>query len=372
MDSTLDPTLMSSAETACSTVLGIQPGERLLIVTNPEEDVLAISRALYAAAAALKAEPVMMVQPVKSQIDFADPAVLAALHSRPEVFISLSKDKLGKDPQGLKTPYRSGDREFDGIFDYLLSGEKSMRAFWSPGITRDMFRRTVSIDYRRLKDECLAVKELMDEAVGARVQCAAGTDLYIGLEGRLGDPDDGDFTLPGSGGNLPAGETFISPALNSSAGTIAFRGSISLNSGDILIERSILVRAEGGFITDINGGSEARQLEETIAAGESRAMAMASEGTLPAGMGEVYRHNARNIGELGIGLNPSAAVRGNMLEDEKAYRTCHIAVGANYDDDAPALIHCDGLVVEPDITFYMPGGGEKTLMKKGELRLSNL
>ncbi len=372
MDSTLDTTLMPSAEIACTTVLGINPGERLLIVTNPDEDVLAVSRALYAAAAGLKAEPVLMVQPVKSQIDYADPAVLAALHSRPDVLVSLSKDKLGKDPQGLKNPYRAGDREFDGIFDYLLYGEKSMRAFWSPGMTRDMFRRTVNIDYGRLKAECNAVKQLMDEAVAVRVECEAGTDLYIGLEGRLGDPDDGDFTRPGSGGNLPAGETFVSPALNSSEGTIAFRGSISLNKGDILIERPITARVEGGFITHISGGAEARQLEETIAAGESRALSMAAEGTLPAGMGEIYRRNARNIGELGIGLNPSAAVRGNMLEDEKAYRTCHIAVGANYDDDAPALIHCDGLIVEPDITFYLPGGGEKILMKKGELTLSDL
>ena len=310
MDSSLDTDLISPAETACSTVLGLKPGERILIVTNPEEEVLAVSRALYAAAAAMEAQPVLLVQPVKSQIDFADPAVLAALRTEPEVFVSLSTDKLGKDPQGLRTPYRAVDREFDHIFDYLLSGTKQLRAFWSPGITREMFRRTVDIDYARLKAECRAVKDIMDRASGVRVTCAAGTDLYIGLDGRLGEPDDGDFTRPGHGGNLPAGETFASPSLGSSFGIIAYRGSISLNSGDILIEHPVIARVAGGFVTEISGGPEAARLVETIRTAEEQADTLAAEGRLPEGMGGVYRKNARNVGELGIGLNPAATVRG--------------------------------------------------------------
>ena len=59
--------------------------------------------------------------------------------------------------------------------------------------------------------------------------------------------------------------------------------------------------------------------------------------------------NARNIGELGIGLNPAASINGNMLEDEKAFHTCHFAIGQNYDNDAPSLIHLDGVVRNPTI-----------------------
>jgi hypothetical protein len=70
-------------------------------------------------------------------------------------------------------------------------------------------------------------------------------------------------------------------------------------------------------------------------------------GTRPRGAGAVYARNARNIGEIGIGLNPEARINGHMLEDEKAFYTCHFAIGLNYDNDASCLIHLDDLVKNP-------------------------
>ncbi|WP_319560044.1 aminopeptidase [Marispirochaeta sp.] len=361
--------LIPPARTTCSQVLKIRSGERVLIITNPVEEVLAISRALYLAAAEMGADPVMIVQPVKTQLDYADASVLAALQSGPDVVISISAEKIGKDPAGLKKPYRHKDREFDHIFDYLLNGIKSIRALWAPGIHEDMFCRTVGIDYSRLKRESAIINGLFDRSEGMRISCAGGTDLYIGLRNRRGEADDGDFGTPGKGGNLPAGECFASPELGSVTGTIVFRGSISLNKGDILINEPIIVQVEEGFVVSVKGGGEAELLQETIAAGEAEAERLDTEGALPPGMGEIYRHNARSIGEIGIGLNPAARVSGNMLEDEKAYRTCHLAVGANYAEDAPALIHCDGLVLDPTISFLFRGSEEKLVMRDGVLLL---
>jgi leucyl aminopeptidase (aminopeptidase T) len=56
-----------------------------------------------------------------------------------------------------------------------------------------------------------------------------------------------------------------------------------------------------------------------------------------------------------------------MLEDEKAFRTCHFAIGHNYDEDAPALIHLDGLVSEPTIVVVSAKGKETVIEKDGEL-----
>ena len=369
MEQCYEPDLVPSAETACAEVLKLKSAERMLIITNPRDDVLAVSHALYGAALGLDAIPVLLVQPVKTQMDYADPAVLAALKSEPDVVISISAEKIGKDPGGLKQPYRHGDREYDHLFDYLMNGRKVIRGFWSPGMTRHMFKRTVAIDYDRLRGECDLLVGHFNRAVSMRVSCSAGSDILLGLKGRFGEADDGDFSCPGSGGNLPAGEAFASPELNTASGTIVFRGSISLYSTDILITEPVTVRVSEGFITSIEGGAEAAALRETIALGESRAAAMGAEGSLPRGVGEIYRRNARAIGEIGIGLNPSARVTGNMLEDEKAYRTCHLAVGANYADDAPALIHCDGLVLEPTIRFTYADGEERTIMREGKLEL---
>jgi leucyl aminopeptidase (aminopeptidase T) len=70
---------------------------------------------------------------------------------------------------------------------------------------------------------------------------------------------------------------------------------------------------------------------------------------------------------LGIGLNRKAKIVANMLEDEKVYGTCHFAVGSNYDGDAEALIHLDGLVKRPTIVAINRKGDEKTMMADGRL-----
>jgi leucyl aminopeptidase (aminopeptidase T) len=124
---------------------------------------------------------------------------------------------------------------------------------------------------------------------------------------------------------------------------------------------------ENGFVTDIAGGEEATRLLDSITQAEKNAHTMEAAGKLPPNMGAIYAKNARNIGELGIGLNPLAAISGNMLEDEKAFKTCHFAIGANYDEDAPSLIHLDGLVRNPDITAIYPDGSRSEIEKWGEL-----
>jgi leucyl aminopeptidase (aminopeptidase T) len=94
---------------------------------------------------------------------------------------------------------------------------------------------------------------------------------------------------------------------------------------------------------------------------------MGSEGKLKASAVEGYVRNARSIGELGVGLNRKAKIVANMLEDEKVYGTCHFAVGSNYDGDADALIHLDGLVKRPTITTINKGGREDDIMVDGRL-----
>lgn len=103
---------------------------------------------------------------------------------------------------------------------------------------------------------------------------------------------------------------------------------------------------------------------DTAAANARR---MAADGLLSPAKAEAYARNARSVGELGIGLNPLASVAGNMLEDEKAFRTCHFAIGSNYDEDAPALIHLDGLVSRPTIVAVDAKGRETLIERDGEL-----
>ena len=361
--------LEEAARIAIEVSLKVQKGEQVLIISNPRQDVSRIAQALYDASINAGGKPVLIYQPVKPQLSFAEPAVLAAFGAKPEVVISLSDEKLGKDPLGIASPYTHNGINYDHIFHLQMHGEKICRSFWSPSTTIESFIRTVPVDYAEMGKSCAALKEILDKAIEVHVSAPGGTDIILGLRGREAKSDDGNFSLPGTGGNLPAGETFISPENGTANGSICFDGSISVAEGEIIINKPIECFVEKGFVREISGGEEAACLLRTIEAAELNALEFERDGKLPSGSGEVYARNARNIGELGIGLNPAARITGKMLEDEKAFRTCHFAIGMNYDEDAPCLIHLDGLVKNPTITAIFADGAKQVFMKNGELEI---
>ena len=373
------------AEVVVQDVVKIKKGERVLIFANPA--TAQIAQDLYSASCDAGAQATLMFQPDKTSFDNANPEVIAAFKTRPDVYFSISNIKLGKDPEATANPYKTEDgQEFTHIADYLMDGLKVMRGAWTPGITVDMMNRTAAIDYKELQSRCARLAELFKNAVSVHVTAPAGTDLIIPINGRGLMFDDGDFSKPGTGGNIPAGEVFISPVVGGShlkaadgtvleqqgdgcEGTIVYDGSMTFSDGDSIIETPITCKVEKGYVTDITGGAEASRLLKTILEAELRPFVLEKEGKLPQGQAAIYKKNARNIGELGIGLNPAATITGNMLEDEKAFHTCHFAIGENYDNDAPSLIHLDGVVREPTITLTYADGTSRTILQDGGLQI---
>jgi len=79
---------------------------------------------------------------------------------------------------------------------------------------------------------------------------------------------------------------------------------------------------------------------------------------------------ASMVGELGIGLNPKARLTGNLLEDEKAGETAHIAFGNNEDMSGgknTSTTHRDFLFYKPTITVTYIDGKVRDLMRNGEV-----
>ena len=373
------------AQVVVQDVVKIKKGERVLIIANPATNEIA--QDLYSASCEQGALATLMFQPDKTSFDNANPEVLAAIATEPEVCFSISNIKLGKDPGATAKPYKTEvGQEYTHIFDYLMDGKKTMRGAWTPGITVDMMNRTAAIDYKELQARCDTLGKLFEGAVSVRVTAPAGTDILIPVNGRKLLFDNGDFSKPGTGGNIPAGEVFISPVVGGSElkdaegnvleqqsdgceGVIVYDGSMTFADGDSIIETPITCRVVHGFVTDVTGGAEAKRLLKTITEAETRAVSYEKEGKLGAGQGAIYKKNARNIGELGIGLNPAASITGNMLEDEKAFHTCHFAIGENYDNDAPSLIHLDGVVRDPTITLVYGDGSSRVILQEGVLQL---
>ncbi|MGA1821065.1 MAG: aminopeptidase [Thermoplasmatota archaeon] len=365
LSSRLPAKLRRAAKVSVENVLGVEDGERILIVTNPEHDVFHISRALFEASVDVGARPVLVVQPTKTQLDFASEEVMGALRTDPDIILSISSEKLGKDPESIKEPIEKNGKKYDHYFNYLL-GDKISRSFWSPSVTMDMFMRCVDIDYGILKGDCGRIKDILDRGESVHITSPSGTDIDIAIDGRSAKSDDGDFTEAGSGGNIPAGETFISPQLDKSFGKIVFDGSIASDRGIIIIKKPIKCHVSEGLVAEVTGGSEAKKLRETIKRARETTISFVNEGKLPESEKDIYLKNTRNLGELGIGLNRKARIIGNMLEDEKVYGTCHIAIGANYDQDANALIHLDGLINKPSITVSSSKFSEE-IMVEGRL-----
>lgn len=333
--------LRRAAKIALTECLAVKEGERVLIVTNLGGDVFDICQEIFRQAEELKAVPVMVVQQDKDNFKMADPAVLDALKGEPEVIVTICRGRIGKDPYGMRIGYVGRDGEkYTHLYDKVLDGDKRSRSFWSPNCTREIFERGVPIDYALLRRNAKALKERIDAGKSVRVTSPAGTDVRFGIDGRRGRYDDGDFTLPGRGGNLPTGEVYVSPANGSAEGIIVFDGTVDLDTHAEMPDVPVRVRYEKGFAVEISGGETARKLESLL----DRSAAMAREQGKPE-----EERNARHLGELGIGLNPNAKMSCNTLEDEKVGGTVHFAIGMNLEHDAHALIHLDCLVLRPDV-----------------------
>ena len=359
---------ITPAENIINNVCKIKKNESVLIIANPATDFIA--QELYTAANQAGAKTSLIYQNSKTSFDNAEKTVLAAIGTNPDVCFSISENKLGKDPDATANPYKNDNGEpFTHIFDYLLEGKKSMRAVWTPGITEDMYNRTVNINYGELAERCKKLGKIFENVINVQVTAAGGTNISVPVYGRKLMNDDGDFSKPGTGGNIPAGEVFISPLVGKCQGVIVYDGSMTFSDGDSILETPITCKVENGYVTEISGGEEAKLLLKTITEAENRSIEYEKNGKLPEGQGEIYKKNARNIGELGIGLNPAASITGNMLEDEKAFRTCHFAIGENYDNDAPSLIHLDGVVRNPTITLTYDDGSTRTILSDGTLQI---
>ena len=347
--------LSNAANSAMKNVFGLREGEEVLIVTNLGGDWFDVSKALYGATKALGGNPIIMIQERKARTDFTERLVLEAIRANPDITISCGEAHYGTDPCGVNIGYVARDgRRHDNAFRKLIYGDRRMRGVLTgrPGI-KDIFERCVDIDYPVMRGKIDRLVGVVNAGSEIRATSPGGTDVYLSIRGRKAHTDDGVLDRPGIFGNLPAGEVFLSPVVGSCSGTIVFDSTITLDNASVMPDMPIKVTVKDGFVTDIEGGETARDLLDVIKKGEEMARNK--------GLKE-HEKNARHIGEIGIGMNPSAGPSINLLEAEKASRTIHFAIGENFDFDAPAIIHQDCLILQPSL--WVDG---RQIMKDGIL-----
>lgn len=205
-----------------------------------------------------------------------------------------------------------------------------------PGMALDMLTNGgMTADYGLVEKAAQEVAFILTNGERITIRSEAGTDLEALIQGRKGKADTGLLTEKGTYGNLPGGEAFIAPLEDSAEGVIAFDGPIAsagLEHPPILVE----IKDGKALRTD---QPELRKIFSTV-------------------------ENACVVAEMGIGVNPKAGVIGNILEDEKALGTAHVAFGnnLNFGGVNRSQIHMDGILLNP--TVMVDG---RILLDKGGL-----
>lgn len=286
--------------------LGLKPGERFWMICD--EPMVRAGLEVCAAAHELGAEATLSVLPESTRpLTRASAGMLAQVEHTDAILLWLGT------MHPVETTHR---RDF-----YARAGETGARLAFGGVIDEGVLEHEMSADYAAVAERCRRFEDAVRGARTVRVTGAAGTDLTVSVEGRTWRVDDGRIWTPGRWANLPAGEIYIAPVETSANGVVVVDRSVAAVGPSELVDEPVRVTFRDGRVTEVEGGVHAQALRELMQA--------------PGG--DV-------IAELGIGANERARLIGNVLTDEKALGSAHVAVGYNLGDyggrnDSP--IHCD-------------------------------
>lgn len=268
-------------------------------------------------------------------------------NSRPLKEIPVELEKLLPEKTIVLNIIKSIPEEIPFRIKWIFKVEENNKVKMGhmPGITEDMMLNSVNVDFSRMSLKAESLKMGFENAEELHITTQEGTDITLGIKDRKFTSDIGLEERKMC--NVPCGEIYCAPEETEAEGVIVFNASI----GDIgLLKSPLKVFVHKGKITKFE--STDNDLVQRITA-----------------LSEIDEE-AKVIGELGIGLNPGARITGNMLEDEKALGTVHIAFGNN--EDFPggknrSRIHRDYLFFRPTFEVKYKNGNKKYLIKDGSI-----
>src|SRR4051794_27952063 len=180
--------------------MGVQPGGGVLVISNPvTEEIGALMR-------------------IEAQGEGAD-ATLAVISERDSA--------AAEPPRAVAAAMAAADVVLAPTIQSIshtearkVASEAGVRVGSLPGVTEEMLARLMSSDLEEIRRRSWAVTAALNRAAEARITCPHGSDLRIGLEGRMAVADAGELGSRGSFGNLPCGEGFIAPVEGTTEGTL--------------------------------------------------------------------------------------------------------------------------------------------------------
>lgn len=294
---------------------GVKRGESVLIVMDTSTP-RSIGESLFGAARDLGCEVMVMTILPRTRHGEEPPLAVAEAMKNADVVIIPTTFSLTHTQARIK------------------ACEAGARVASMPGITEEMMRSGgITADCNTINDIASGLIKRLGSTRQVRVTTESGTDIVFDLEGCTWMMDTGLCQEPGCSSNLPAGELYIAP--KNANGVFVVDGSMS---GLGLLDSPLEFTVKDRYVADIKG-KYSKKLHAML---------------------DKVGEKARNIAELGIGINPNARLIGNVLEDEKVGGTVHIALGDNsaFGGDVIAGIHLDGIIKNPSVFL----DGEKFIL----------
>jgi len=294
-----------------------------------------LATSYYHAAQELKLNTKLVLQEVKPRGSVADLDVIQSLEGLEQgnIVVMCCSNKLGSIGSLGKSMRKYCVKKKLRFLSSMSLGDLTNKQL--PDVIS-----AIDISYKALQMRQKDVKEKLDNANVIHVKTKAGTDLVIDVTGMKAISADGDYGEEGGGGNMPAGEVYIPPNGKGVNGIVVVDGSSRSNARTLLIKEPIILTVEDGSVVKIEGGKEAKLIEDTIEWASKKSK---------------HPGSLRRIGEFGIGMNPNAKIIGSTLVDEKVLGTAHIGIGSNYwfGGTIYSIIHLDQIFKDPDI--YLDG-----------------
>lgn len=267
----------------------VKADEKVLVVTDPS--LQSIAELVANEAKILTAETVMVVMPERASDGQEPPKMVSAAMNKADVVFSPVKKSI-THTKAFKDALAKGAR---GIL---------MTAYTEQVLSCPALLKT---DFVSQEDVCYRLGDAFTRGNHVHLTSTLGTDLKFSIENRRANVLTG-IPQPGQLAPVPTIEVNVVPVHGSAQGILVADASIPyLNIG--VLKQAVTCIVKDGYIVSIQGGKQAKILEEQLVRLNDR--------------------NCFNVAELGVGLNPNANLTGNMLEDEGVLGTIHIGIGTS-------------------------------------------
>lgn len=316
-----------SANLIVSKLLALKPGEQVAIICDPHSE-MRMAYALAGAVESLGGEYTLLMMPTRGT-------------ARKNELTPIIEQGLSQADCMIGLTGASGAPTYSAAVTRLYEAKKLRAISMVMRKIENFISGGALADYEALFREGNQLAKLWRGAQEIHITTPAGTDLRAPIAGEKVIVECGFATEPGQEAAFSDGEVSQMPRVNSAEGVVVVDGPIA-HIGQP--SSPITLKIAKGSVVSLSG--ESRQAEE---------------------LGGIIEniHNAANIAEIGIGLNPMCRRNGDFEEEKKGRGNVHIALGDNvfYGGDVHSPVHMDMVIYHPTVIM-----DERVIVDQGIVR----